>query len=112
MDIAWHRVILVVPAQYLGEPLPDLGDRLIDALSQGQLEFSQLGPDFLACAVAQDTEPSVPGCATDVRESQEREGFRFRRPAVPPIAGGEAAEFEQAGLLRVEFQVKARQPFT
>jgi len=88
-------------ADHLCQPLPLLGDRPVSPMSQLLLDL----PEFRAHPVAPcpplelKSAPAVP--AANKGEPEEVKGLRFAEPLPRASDRREAAELDQAGLLRM-----------
>src|SRR6266508_2892161 len=83
---------------------PLLCDRPVHQPSYRLLDLPELFPQPLPNGVPQDQ--VAPACArsADVREAEEGEGFRLAEPLCLAVALRKAPEFDDPGLLRMQFQ--------
>src|SRR3954462_9500717 len=95
----------------LPQPFPDLRNWLVHSLSQRFLEFPQLRHHTIPARLPPELEVAPSGFGTDEYKAEELEGLRFAEPAHLAVSCREAAELDQAGLLRVQRQRKRPQPF-
>src|ERR1700726_2165007 len=105
-----HGVIVEVPADDAREPLPLFGDWLMHPQSQPLLDVLELRPHAVAPAFPRDEELASACFAADEGEAQEAEGLRFAKAALCAPVRCEAAELDQAGLVRMERQRERPQP--
>jgi hypothetical protein len=96
-----HGVIGKIASDNLRQPAPLLGDRLMHPLSHLLLDLLKLAPHAVTPGFPHEEELAVAGTSADVRETQEIEGLRFTEPALAAPVRRLAAEFDQAGLLRM-----------
>src|ERR1700747_632586 len=73
------------------------------------LNFPELPPHAVASGFPFDQELSPAVCSTYEGKAEKVEGFRFSQPALGASVRREAAELDQAGLLRMEGQTKLLQ---
>ena len=78
------------------------------AFSQLRFDFLKCGPHAVAPTPSLELEGSMSGLAADEDEPQKRERLRFAEPAPFSVRRSEAAELQQPGLFRVQFE---REPF-
>src|SRR6476659_551538 len=95
-----------IAADHLFQPTPLDRDRLMHAPPQRRLDRPQRRPHAVAAALPPELEGAPAGPPTDVGEAQEAEGFRLAKPAPRAVRRREAAELEQAGLVRMQRQRK------
>src|SRR5215470_17227889 len=68
------------------------------------LNFPELRPHAVASGFPFDQELSPTARSTDEGKAEKVEGFRFSQPALSASVRRKAAELDQAGLLRMEWQ--------
>src|SRR5215472_17004667 len=110
--IGRDRIVSEVTSHDLPQPFPLLGDRLMHSTQELRLNVPQLAPHAVASGLPLKLEGAAARSTTDEGEAQEREGFRFSKPAPLAFARSEAAELNQARLVRVERQRKFPEPVT
>jgi hypothetical protein len=96
------RVVGEVTRHDLPQPFPLFGDRLMPAPLQLLLHFPELRPHAVAPGLPADQEFALARFPADEREAKEFECFRFSESALLAVRRREAAELDQAGLLRME----------
>ena len=94
------------PRDHLLQPSALLGDGPAPALSQSLFDLLELRPHAVGSGLPFDLEVAVARFAADEGEAEEGEGLRFAQ--APPFAIGrsKAAEFDEAGLVRMQRQSK------
>ncbi len=99
-------------SDYLRQPAPLLGDRLVHPPPQLLLDLPELGPHTVPPGFPLEQKRAPAATAADEGEPQKIEGFRFTEPS--PLAPGRrtAAKLDQAGLVRMERQCKLLEPRT
>src|SRR3954470_20367760 len=95
-----------IPGDPLPQPAPLDGDRLMHAPPQRRLDRPQRRPHAIAAALPPEQEGTPAGSPAAMREAQEAEGLRFAKPAPDAVRRREAAELEQASLVRMQRQRK------
>ena len=107
-----HRMVGEVADDDLPQPLPLPGNGLVHAPSQLVLDLPELRLHAVAAALPMDLEVAPAGLAADEGEAQEVEGLRLAKPAPRALGRREAAELDQAGLVRMQRQRELLQPLT
>src|SRR5215813_3280979 len=103
--VARDGVVLEIPPHHRLQPLQGDLDRLVAALAQLRLDFSQLGCHALPDGLSLDREVArLVARPTHVSETQKVEGLRLPLATLLPALGGVAPKLDQARLLRVQFQ--------
>jgi hypothetical protein len=97
-----NRMIVEEAGDDLLEPFAMVGNVCMHAPAQLLLDLLQLCPHAVAAALPPDEEFAVAGSTADEGEAEEVEGLRFSEPAFLTPFRCEAAERDQAGLLRVK----------
>src|SRR4029450_7225213 len=101
VEVQGHRVVVDVPTDDRGQPLPHLGNRVVPAPAEGLLDLPQLGPNPLAHGLPHQRETPFPRLAANVRKAEEGERLGLA-PCVPlAVLRRVAAELDQAGLFGV-----------
>src|SRR5690242_5959455 len=95
-----HRVIGEVSADDLRQPSSLLGNGLVHSPSQFLLDLLELCPHAVASRLPSKQEVATTAAAANEGEAQELEGLRFAEPALSAPHRRQAAELDQAGLLR------------
>ena len=112
VEVVGYGVVVEPADRDLTQPVPDLIGRLMLPPHELRLDLLHLGPQPIAPALALDEEPAVAIAGTDVREAKEVEALRLAVPALLTVRRREAAELEQAGLLRMQRQPELSQPIS
>jgi hypothetical protein len=101
-----HGEVVEVPRDHLLQPSALLGDGPVHALSQTLLDLLQLRPHAVGSGLPFNQEVARARFAADEGEAEEGEGLRFSQ--TPPLAFRRrmAAEFDEAGLVRMQRQSK------
>src|SRR5882757_10664946 len=105
-NVCGHCVIIEVAANDLPQPFALHGDGLVHAQSQLLLDHHKLCSHAVGPTLALQHETPLTGSPTDERKAQEFEGFRFAEPSLCASVRCEAAELDQAGLIRMKRQRK------
>ncbi len=92
------------------QPAPLLGDEEVPASPKLGFHLLELDPQPLLDGDAPEPEAPVLRLPADVREAQEIERLRFRMTTLFSVRRREAAELDEAGLVRVQLQVELREP--
>ena len=92
------------------QPSSLFGHVLVPASPKVLTDFQQLRLLPVASRMAGQQKATPPRSRADMGKAQEVEGLRFAFPALGPIGRGVSAEFDQPGLVRVQFQVEFRHP--
>ena len=107
-----HRVVVEVSLYHRPRPLPRLRDRPMPAAAELPLHFAELRPQSLGDGLAPDgVSARDSGHPTDVGEAQEVKGLGLSFSPLFPVTGGKTPKFNQARLLRVQFQPELPQAF-
>jgi hypothetical protein len=101
-----HGVIVEEACHDLPQPFPLFGDRPVHASSHFLFQLQELRPHTVSPCFPVDQEAALSGLTTDEGETQEVEGLRFAQSALLSVGSRMAAEFDQAGFLRLERQRK------
>src|SRR5579875_2857619 len=105
VHVAGNSMVVEVALNDPPQPPPDLGHWHVPAPMKLLFHFVQLCGESLLDRPALDGEPAgLPGLPADMREAQEVERFRLALAPLLPVFGCVAPEFDQARLVRVEFQ--------
>jgi hypothetical protein len=104
--VAWHTVVAIVPLQYRAQPLPHLGDRIVQAPPELYFEFVQLRTHPGTNRLPQHTKPPASHLAANVREAQERKGVGLPLATPSSLLGRKAAKLDQTCLLGMKLQVE------
>ena len=99
-----HGEVVEVAAHDLPQPFPLLGNRLVHAPSQFLFDGFKLRPHPVASGFPFNEELAALRLAADEGEAQEVEGLRLAEPAPLSVRRREAAELDQAGLVRMKRQ--------
>src|SRR5437773_11250097 len=86
-----------------GKVKPLLRDRPVHQPSYRLLDLPELFPQPLPNSVPQDQVAPASARSADVREAEEGEGFRLAEPLCLAVALRKAPEFDDPGLLRMQF---------
>src|SRR5882757_1994901 len=105
-----HGVIGEVATHDLPEPEALLAQWCVPMLPERISDLSQFGPHAVASRASAQLEASCPGARADMREAQEVERLRFAKATPCAVGRREAAELDQARLVRVQRQRERRQP--
>src|SRR3989442_11280535 len=110
--VAWNGVIFKIPPHHLPQPLPRSAYTTMHPSPQLRSNLLQLRCHALAdrLAVYREVARLVVG-PTDLGETQKIEGLRLPFSSLLPSLSGIAPEFNQARLVRVQFQPELPQPF-
>src|SRR5580704_7197399 len=101
-----HGEVVEVSAHDLPQPFPLDGSWLVHAPSQFLFDGFQFRPHAVAPGLPLDEELAPARLAADEGEAQEVEGLRLAEPALLAVRRREAAELDQAGLVRMQRQRK------
>jgi hypothetical protein len=112
VDVAGHGVVGEVTPHHARHPAPLLGDGELPAAPKLGFYLLQLCPHPLLDSDAPKPEASISGLPAQVREAQEVERLRLPQPPLSSVRCREAAELDQASLVRVQLQVELREPLT
>src|SRR6185312_59933 len=104
--ICRHRVVVVVAADYLRQPLALNRDWLMHAPPQLLLDGLQLHPHAVAARFPFNQEFAAQRFATDECEAEEAERLRLAKPASPAALVRMTSELDQPGLLRMQCQIE------
>src|SRR4051794_20681688 len=99
-----------VAGDHLLQPAPLDGDRLMHAPPQRLPDRPERRPHAVAPALPRELEAASARSPAYVGEAQEVEGLRLAEPAPGTVRRREAAELDQAGLVRMQRQRKLLQP--
>jgi hypothetical protein len=104
--VGGHGEVVEAPRDHLLQPSALLGDGPVHALSQSLFDLLELRPHAVGSGLPFDLEVAVARFAADEGEAEEGEGLRFAQ--APPLTTGrsKAAEFDKAGLVRMQRQCK------
>src|SRR3954453_22036485 len=105
-----HRVVVEEAGGDPPQPLPLLRDRLVQAPSQLVLDLPQLRPHAVPSGLPAQQELTLAGLAADEGEAEKGEGLRLAETAPGALDRREAAELDQAGLVRMQRQRELLQP--
>src|ERR1700716_2259588 len=108
--ICRNRVVGEVASHDLPQPFPLLWNRLMHPAQYLRLDVPKLPPHAVASGLPLKLEVAATRSTTNEGEAQEREGFRFSKPAQLAIVRSKAAELNQACLVRMERQCKFPEP--
>lgn len=109
--ITGHAIVPIVSRNNHSQPLTLLGDGVMHALSQFDGKTSQLRTHALPHRLPQDGEFPSPSLPTDMGESQKMKSLQLAFSALDPVLRRKASEFDQARLVRLQFQVELPHPF-
>ena len=101
LQISRYRVVVEVALNEAFKPLPSLGYVLAASAFELLLERRQRFAHTRFAGVSKHFKPPLSRFATTVRKSKEFECFGFPFPTPFPVFDREAAELDQARLLRV-----------
>src|SRR5271166_3523386 len=99
-----HGVVGEVTGDDLTKPFSRFGDRPVRALSKRLLDFPELRFHAIPARLPPDSEVATTSLVANEHEAKEREGLRFGEPALLAVLRREAAELNQAGLVRMKRQ--------
>src|SRR5271166_4547748 len=112
IDVAGHGVVVEVSPQHARQPAPLLGDGPVTAPPKLGFHLLQLRPQPLFDGDAPEPEAPVPRLPANVGEAQEVERLRLCKAPLSPVRSRKAAELDEAGLVRVQFQIELRKPLS
>src|SRR5262249_10384747 len=108
--VRWHCVVGEKASDHLLDPRPLLGDWLMHPPSQLLLDLPERCPHAIApCDPLHEELPTVVAFA-DEGKAEEIEGLRLSEPALSASIRCEAAELDQAGLVRIKRQRELLEP--
>ena len=111
-EIAGYGVIVEVALNHTPQPFPDFRQRLMHPLPKRDLHLFQLGEESLSDGFAQHEELAVlPGLSTYMREPPEVKRLRLAFAPLLTVYGRKPPKLNQAGLVRMKFQLKLLQSF-
>ena len=100
--IGWHCMVGEEASDHLLDPSPLLGDWTMHSPSQFLLDLPERRPHAITpCDPLHEELPTAVAFA-DEGEAEEVEGLRFSEPTLSASFRCEAAEFNQAGLVRIK----------
>src|SRR6516162_9082217 len=106
-----HGMVGEEASDHLLEPCcPLLGDRIVHAPSQFLLDPPERRPHAIAPCCSFDKELPTTVAFTDEGKAKKVEGLRFSEPAMSASFRREAAELDQAGLVRIERKRELLEP--
>src|SRR5271157_2438640 len=108
--IGGHGVVVKEASDHLRQPSPLFGDRPVHLPPQLLFDFLELCPHAVPPGFPLEQKCAPAAAAADMGEPQEIEGFRFTKPALSAPCRSEAAELDQAGLIRMELQSELLEP--
>src|SRR5271168_4748620 len=103
-QVARYRVVLVVTLHHPFQPRSDDHYGLMHHPAQLLLNHSELCPHPLRRRMPPDHKTACRVRATEVREPEERECFRFPLSSLPSTGPSKAPEFDQSRFLRMDLQ--------
>src|SRR5579872_1792591 len=104
-QITGYSVVIEIPAHHLLQPFAGFRDRRVHSPAKFRLYRLQLRAQTPAHRLSLHRKfAAFPDRAADVRESQKVKCLRFPRPSPLPVLCRKPPEFNQACLLRVQFQ--------
>ena len=93
------------------KPFANLPDVVMPAFAKSLADARQGPVDPFRDRFATKPETASPGRCAEVRETREVECLRPARPATATVRSREPSELHEAGLVRVEAEAEAVQPF-
>ncbi len=107
-DVGWHGVVREIPRRYLAEPAPLLGQGLMPALREGDLDRPESRPHPGSRRMPYQEKLSRPGLSADVRKTEEVECLRgpLQSLLLPPL-GREELKGDEPSLVGMQFQREA-----
>jgi hypothetical protein len=106
-----YSIIADVPSYDGPQVNPLLRNRIVHAMLQFLVDFSELRLPPRAHRLAKDDKFPFPGSSTDVGKPQEVECLRLPFSATAQVFSRKPAKFQQTCLVRMERQLESPEPF-
>ncbi len=100
--IGWHCMVGEEASDHLLDPSPLLGDWAMHSPSRLLLDLPERRPHAIAPCDPLHEELPTAVAFTDEGKAEEVEGLRLAEPTLSASFRCKAAEFDQAGLVRIE----------
>ena len=110
MGVSGNSLVIEVPSDNRPEPLPLPTDRLMAISPENLSDCFELGPHLLGDGLSTcGNAPVASAFRTVMGEPEEVEGFRLPLTSLLAVCDCEAPEFDESGLLFVQFETEFRQ---
>ena len=109
--VAWHAEVPAMPSHHRAQVLALLGDGVMHAPSEFELDRLEFGSQAFGTRQPQDHEVALPRVPAAMREPEEVEGLRFTLSRAASVLARKAPELDQPRLLGMQLQPELAQPF-